>query len=236
MNILSIECTAAPASVCIYDGEKILASGYINVKLTHSQTLLPMIESILRSSCLTLDDIDGISVATGPGSFTGVRIGISVVKGLAVKNDVPCVGVSTLEAMANQFSDCDAIICPVMDARCDQYYNSLFRISSGKVTRLCDDRAILSDDLIADISKLNEQIILCGDGADKFYPAVSHIQNICLADKARRFQSAVGVAFLSFNDFQCGNTVKRQELLPTYLRLPQAERELRKKQEKDVGL
>lgn len=236
MKILSIECSAGPASVCIYDGVKILASDFINVKLTHSQTLLPMIESTLKSTLMTVDDLDGISVATGPGSFTGVRIGISAVKGLATPKDLPCVAVSTLEAMANMFLDTSAVICPLMDARCNQFYNALFRIKDGSVTRICEDRAILFDDLCGELKEFGEKIIICGDGADKFFQSLAHNENIVLADKSRRFQSAVGVSFASFDKFKNNKTVSQSELLPTYLRLPQAERELKSKNEKSGNL
>ena len=234
MKILSVECTASPAGVCIYDGEKILASNYINVKLTHSQTLMPMLASALKSTMLNINDIDGISVAAGPGSFTGVRIGISLVKGLAAKNDLPCVGVSSLEAMAYQFLDCDAVISPVMDARCNQYYNALFCVKNGTVTRICQDRAISSDDLADEIKKIKNRIVICGDGADKFYNELSPQDNIVIADTFRKFQSAIGVALSSYNRFASGDTVAPDMLSPIYLRLPQAERELLQKQKKDV--
>lgn len=233
MIILSVECTASPASVCIYDGEKILASSFINVKLTHSQTLLPMIESTLRSTLMTIDDIDGISVASGPGSFTGVRIGISAVKGLAAPKDLPCVGVSSLSAMANLFLDENCYVCPVMDARCDQFYNALFNIKDGKITRLCEDRAIMLDDLKNELEKIESKVIICGDGADKFCNSVPELKNIIIADKSRKFQSAVGVAFASYDKFTKGDTQKCGDLLPAYLRLPQAERELKSKQSED---
>lgn len=233
MNILSIECSASPVSVCVFDGEKILASSYINVKITHSQTLLPMIESTLKSSALSLNDISGLSVATGPGSFTGVRIGISAIKGLAVNGDLPCVPVSTLEAMAHLFLDVNAVICPVMDARCNQFYNALFRIDNGKVCRICDDRAILSNDLLADIAGVTDKIIICGDGAEKFFSQINDNRNCVLADISRRYQSAVGVAFASFDKLKNGQTLNRRELLPSYLRPPQAERELKAKQKRD---
>lgn len=235
MKILSIECTASPASVCIYENGKIIANSFVNVKLTHSQTLMPMIESTLKSALLSIKDIDGISVAAGPGSFTGVRIGISAVKGLAVADNLPCVAVSALLSMASMFMSENAIICPVMDARCNQYYNALFCIKDGKIERLCNDRAILCEDLIGEISKLKDKIIICGDGADKFYADIQDKENTVLADTQRKYQNAIGVAIASVGDFINGNTVTAEELLPMYLRLPQAERELKSKQNiKDV--
>ncbi len=235
MKILSIECTASPASVCIYEDKKIIANSFVNVKLTHSQTLMPMIESTLKSALLTIKDIEGISVAAGPGSFTGVRIGISAVKGLAVADNLPCVAVSALLSMASMFMSENAIICPVMDARCNQYYNALFRIKDYQIKRLCDDRAILCGDLIGEIGKFKEKIIICGDGADKFYTDISDNRYVTLADTERKYQNAIGVAIASYDEFINGNTVTAEELLPMYLRLPQAQRELKSKQNiKDV--
>lgn len=229
MKTLSIECTASPASVCIFEDDKILASSYVNVKLTHSQTLLPMIEATLKSSLLAIDDIEGIAVAAGPGSFTGVRIGISVVKGLAASKDLPCVSVSALESMAYLFLDQSAIICPVMDARCNQYYNALFSVENGKVKRLCEDRAVLGNDLFEELKKISSKVIICGDGAEKFYEISKESENVILAPSTNRYQSAIGVAKLSYNSFFNGDTIKQKDILPIYLRLPQAERELKSK-------
>lgn len=230
MKILSIECSATPCSVAISEDGKILASAFTNVKLTHSQTLMPMVESVLKSSLLSIKDIDAFAVSNGPGSFTGVRIGISAIKGLAQARKLPCIGVSTLEAMAYNYSDTDAVICAVMDARCNQVYNAVFENNKGKPVRLCDDRALAIEDLIPEIEKLTEQkkaIYIVGDGAELFYPAVKHLNSVFLADEHRRFQNAVGVSAAA----QKGEFVTALELQPKYLRLPQAERELKRKEE-----
>ena len=137
MKILSVECSASPASCAIIDDGKIRASSFINAKLTHSQTLMQMIINTLDNSATKLCDIDQIAVAVGPGSFTGLRIGISAVKGLAAPNNMPCVPVSTLEGMAENFADRDCVVCAVMDARCNQFYNALFKIKNGQITRIC---------------------------------------------------------------------------------------------------
>lgn len=232
MKILSVECSSAPASVCIFENDKIIASSFSNVKLTHSETLLPMIENTLKSAKLKIGDIDGFAVGYGPGSFTGIRIGISAVKGLAAPCNIPCVGVSTLASMAYHFIGQDAVICPVMDARCNQFYNALFKIKSGNVERICDDRAIMKEELINELLNIKESIIICGDGADILYSGICEKQNISLAPVHLKYQSAVGVAFAAAYEFEKGNAVKPSELLPVYLRLPQAERELKLKKEK----
>ena len=129
MKILSLECTAGPASAAITEDGRVIASSFVNVKLTHSQTLLPMAEGLFAASRLGLSDIDGIAVTAGPGSFTGVRIGISAAKGLAAARNLPCAGVSTLLSLAFNYRDTDCIVCAVMDARCSQVYNAIFEIS-----------------------------------------------------------------------------------------------------------
>lgn len=233
MKILSIECSAVPCSAAITENERIIGSAFVNVKLTHSQTLMPMIEGLLKTSMTDISEIEGFAVSAGPGSFTGIRIGISAIKGLAAAKKIPCVGVSTLESMAQNFSDTDCIVCAVMDARCNQVYNALFEIENGKITRLCDDRAIMSDELCSELEKLtcenSKKIIIVGDGADIFYPLAQNIEKVQKADEKRLFQNATGVAFTAQKYFENGETISPNELLPVYLRLPQAERELKQR-------
>ena len=235
MKILAIECSATPCSVAIIEDEKIICSSFVNVKLTHSQTLIPMVENSLKSANLTFDDIEGFAVGKGPGSFTGIRIGISAVKGLAAPKKLPCVGVSTLLGIAENFIDRDCIVCAVMDARCNQVYNALFKISDGIITRLCEDRALMCDELKKEIEALafdGESIIVAGDGAELFYQYVEKLKNVSLADIKERFQNAVGIGRASLNNFKNNETLSSSEILPFYLRLPQAERELKLKKEK----
>jgi len=233
LRILGIECSAGPASVAITQDGKVLGSSFINVKLTHSQTLMPMVEQVLKNCMLTLSDIDYIAVAAGPGSFTGVRIGISAVKGIAAPLNIPCVAVSTLSAMAYKHTDRNCIVCTAMDARCNQVYNALFEVKDGNIIRLCDDRALLCEELAKEIEQINntenKPIIITGDGAEIFYPFVKNSTK--LSPEHLRYQNAVGVCLaaeqqISNQEFVCAN-----ELLPVYLRLPQAERELKKKTE-----
>ncbi len=232
MKILALECSATPASAALLENGKILASAYANVKLTHSQTLLPMVENLLKSALTDIGDIDGFAISNGPGSFTGVRIGISAIKGLSIAKKLPCVGVSTLRAMAQNFTDTNCTVCAVMDARCNQVYNALFDIEDGKITRLCEDRALLCDQLTEEIkshSEKSKKIIITGDGTDIFYPLVKNILNVKISSPQNRFQNAVGVGLTALEKFQNGETVSPAELLPLYLRLPQAERELKQK-------
>lgn len=233
MKILSIECSATPASCAIIEDGKIKASSFINAKLTHSQTLMQMIINTLDNSATKLCDTDSIAIAVGPGSFTGLRIGISAVKGLAAPNDIPCIPVSTLDGMAQAFIDRNCIVCAVMDARCNQFYNALFEIKGGIITRLCDDRALMCNELKQDITKISpeQKIIICGDGADLFYKSVNDMPNVFVAPEVLKLQSAVGIGMYAYRNIDTISTVSPNDLLPTYLRLPQAERELKAKTE-----
>lgn len=230
MKILSVDCSASPASAAITENGKIIASAYTNVKITHSQTLMPMIESVLNTSQTDFAQIGGLAVSYGPGSFTGIRIGISAIKGLAAPENIPCVGVSTLLAMAYNLLITDCIVCAVMDARCNQVYNGIFDISGGTVTRLCPDRALMCEELKEEIKKISQtgekRIIIVGDGTDLFYEYVKDLPNVSKATENLRYQNAVSVGIAAEKQFETGNTVSAAELLPFYLRLPQAQRNL----------
>lgn len=237
MRILAIECSATPCSVAVTDNGKIIASAFTNVKMTHSQTLMPMIKSVLDVSNTGFDGIEGFAVSAGPGSFTGIRIGISAIKGMAAAKKLPCIPVSTLRAMAENYSDTDCIVCAVMDARCNQVYNANFSIQGGKITRLCEDRALLCEELAPEITKLSEKanrIIIVGDGTEVFHPFVKDIQNVSVSDELHRYQSAVGVAKASMDNTNNKTFLSPEELQPVYLRLPQAERELKRKKELEL--
>ena len=225
MKILGIECSAGPASVAITENGVLLGSNFINVKLTHSQTLMPMVEQTLKNCTLSLVDIDYIAVAAGPGSFTGVRIGISAVKGMAAPLKTPCVSVSTLFAMAQKYVDRDCIVCAVMDARRMQFYNALFKVENGNVQRLCNDRAISIEDLREEL-KPYDNVVIAGDGARLFFEN-AWLDNITLADYEKVYQNAVGVSLAALNK----EKISPNALLPVYLRPSQAERELKLKKE-----
>lgn len=233
VKILSIECSAGPASCAIIDNGKIKSQSFVNASLTHSQTLMQMIINTLNNSATALSDIDSIAVAVGPGSFTGLRIGISAIKGLAAPNNIPCLPISTIDGMAETFVDRNCIVCAVMDARCNQFYNALFKVKDGEITRLCGDRALFADELKTELSNISPdaEIIICGDGADLFYKMLSDFNNVKLAPQHLKFQSAVGIGLYAYKNYNAINSVSYENLLPVYLRLPQAERELKAKTE-----
>ena len=238
MKILSIDCSAKSVSAAIAEDGKLIAEGFLNIKLTHSETLMPIIEQVLLNSRLSLKDIDGFAVTAGPGSFTGIRIGIAAAKGLAAPKNLPCAAVSTLYSMAYNFADTDCILCAVMDARCNQVYNAVFDIEDGKITRLCEDRAILCGELAEELKKVsqntNKCVIIVGDGTEVFYPFAKDIKGVKKSGENNRYQNAVSVGLAATEIFHSGKAVSPEELLPTYLRLPQAERELKKKNEVNV--
>lgn len=230
MKILAVDTSATAASVAVAEENKLIGEFSINTALTHSQTLMPMVDELLKNTGLSVNNIDAVAVNAGPGSFTGVRIGVAAVKGIAFPKNLPCVSVSTLESMAYNMLGNDCIVCSVMDARCSQVYNALFRVKGCTVTRMTDDRALSLTDLKNELRNINEKVVLVGDGAvlcSKFLGA--ELENIMLAPFNNRIQTASSVAYAAFEKINNGETVKADELMPVYLRLPQAQRELNKK-------
>ena len=234
MNILAIECSAGPVSAAVISDGKTVGSSFSDIKLTHSQTLFPIMENVLSSVKLNFTDIDAIAVATGPGSFTGLRIGIASAKGLAEPKNLICVGASTLLCAAYMFLGEDAVICPVIDARCNQVYNALIRVKGDTVNRLCEDRAILIDDLASELQDAGGKIILCGDATDAVFDAVKGCANIVKAPVSLRLPNAVGVGLYAAKAIENGDYTTAGELMPIYLKLPQAERELKQKKGENV--
>ena len=223
MLLLSVDASAVTASAALTEDGRVIKSEFINKGLTHSETLLPLIEKVMDGK--TYNELDAIAVTAGPGSFTGVRIGVATVKGLAFPYDIPCISVSTLEAIACNFVDENAVVCSVMDARRMQFYNALFKAENGKITRLCEDRAISLEDLREELKKY-DNVIVAGDGAELCYNNLN-LENTALADEDKRYQNGVGVSKAAENK----KTIKADALMPVYLRLSQAERELKLKKE-----
>ena len=230
MLILALDSSALPASTALLEDDKILSEFYINTKQTHSQTLMPMVDAALKLSQKSLDDLDCIAVSAGPGSFTGVRIGVSCVKGLAMMRNIPCAGVSTLRAMAENAKGMDCIVCAVMDARCAQVYNAMFRVTGDTIERLCEDRALPISDLYEACKASGDKLVLVGDGAALCYKTFAAFGAKVLQPQLQ-YQRASGVAFAAKEMLEAGKTVPPDALMPVYLRLPQAERELKKKDE-----
>lgn len=232
MLILAFESSAKPASAALVKGGQLLSQYMQCSALTHSRTLLPMAEDMLKNAELRLSDVDLIAVAHGPGSFTGIRIGVSTVKGLAWAAEKPCVGVSTLEAMAWHGLAVGGYICPVMDARRSQVYNALFKIENGRPVRMTEDRPIALEELAKEVTALGAPVFLIGDGAALcFEYFTAHGVPCVMAPGNLRWQDAWGVA-MAAADKTPGNA---DELLPVYLRLSQAERERQERLSQSVN-
>ena len=234
MKILAVECADSAASCAVVSDGKTVCESFVSAGLTHSRTLMPMVDSMLKNSETSLESIDLFAVTVGPGSFTGLRIGIAAVKGMAFGSGKKCVGVSTLYATALSVKDRKGIICAVMDARCNQVYNAIFLSDGQKLTRLCDDRALMCDELEEHLQSIKAEhpdadIILVGGGMELCYNKFGQ-QLGCstVADNVRVAKASV-VALAALE----GEQVGPQTLLPCYLRLPQAERELKAKQLKE---
>lgn len=233
MKILAIDTSALVATAALCENETPIAIYSQKSGMTHSQTMLPMIKNIMDNTGTSIDDIDMFAVSQGPGSFTGIRIGVSAIKGLAFGKNKICIGVSTLEAMARTVASfcTDAIICPVMDARRNQLYNAVFEYRGGKLLRLTEDRTVMADDLAKELDALDRPVYFIGDGYDIMEKRKLSYQRE--TPKACRWQNGYGVALAALALYQ--NTEDKSVftdrlLRPEYLRLPQAERELREKE------
>ena len=230
MKILSVDSSSVTASVAITENGRILAENFINNGLTHSQTLMPMVEKTINESGISVKDIDLFAITNGPGSFTGVRIGIASVKGMADALNKKCLPVSTLEAIAEPLKNEDVIACSVMDARCNQVYTALFY----KGNRISDDKAVLIDELGEELKQYDKKIVFIGDGSVLCYEKLHQIiQNCDIADEKIRYIHGSSIGFVAENIIKNGaELVNSENLVPFYLRLPQAERELNNKLKK----
>ena len=227
MNILALEASAGPCSVALCRDGVLVAQSWQNSGLTHSRTLLPMADSLLRNCGASLDEVDVIAVAAGPGSFTGLRIAVSTAKGLAWGRDLDCAPCSTLESMAWPLAHLEGrlIVC-AMDARRKQVYNALFLATGEGLERLTPDRAISLEELGEELKKIQKRKIVVGDGAKLCYNTLREAGlQLELAPEPLRMQSAWGVARAAVELAQAGKLVKGQDLVPVYHRLSQAERE-----------
>ena len=226
MLLLAFETTAKSCSVAVHDGEKLLAESYQNSGLTHSQTLMVMAEDLLKVCGKSAADVTHLAVAAGPGSFTGVRIGVSAAKGFAWGAELPVYGVSTLEAMARSLGAWQGHICACMDARRNQVYNAIFLVENGELIRMSDDRAIALSELKEELQHIDGPIFLVGDGAALAYKHLSaEVEELILPPEHRQHQRASGVALAALDAIARGEKADGAALQPNYLRLSQAERE-----------
>lgn len=225
MRILALETSAKAVSAAITEDGRVLASGYQDTGLTHSRTLMPIVEHLLKNTGMALRDCGAVAVAAGPGSFTGIRIGVSAAKGLAFGAELPAAGVSTLAAMARNVSFWEGLAVCAMDARRGQVYNALFSCAGGQITRLTPDRAVGLDQLAEELRADPRPKIVLGDGGRLCAGYLSEAGIPCrLAPPHLVMQNAVSVALEAEDLAAAGGLVSPQDLAPVYLRPPQAER------------
>ena len=229
MKILSLDTSATVATVALVDNDKLLAEQMTNNGNTHSETILPMIEAALASAELDVSDVDLFACSGGPGSFTGVRIGVATLKGLAFASGKPCIAVSTLEALAENLSCRAGLICPVMNARRSQVYTALFVSDGQSVKRITEDEAMSIAELDEMLSNYDAPVSFCGDGYDITLAALTKTKAAEVPPRLR-YQSAASVATVALRKYEAGEHTDDAGLKVTYLRPSQAERELKEKQ------
>lgn len=230
MRYLVLEASAAAASCALLENQKVLGEFFVNIPQTHSQTLLPMAQGLLDTCGVPAGAVDFFAVTHGPGSFTGLRIAMAAVKGLAMAAEKPCVGVSTLEALARNLAGFAGSAAAVMDARCGQVYAGLFSLEEGEVRRLAEDTALSILELGKLLPGLKKPVFLVGDGAELCYNKLMETKSagdyLRLAPPHLRYQRAAAVGAAALAAWIRGEALDAGELVPAYLRLPQAEREL----------
>ena len=227
MKILSIDSSSVAASAAVAADGKILSEVFANNGFTHSKTLMNVVKNAIDLSGVSLDEIDLIACVSGPGSFTGVRIGVACAKGLAFTNEIPCIGISTLETFPYNISCIEGTVCGIMDARCQQVYTASFEVKDSLVSRITPDRAISIDSLIEDFDSYSGRIYLLGDGAG-LVKSKTQDSRIILVNSNNLYQRASSAALAAFNKDK-NDYITPDRLVPSYLRLPQAERELNNK-------
>ena len=226
MLTLAFETSAKAGSVALFDGDRLLGESYQDTGLTHSQTVLAMAEDLIAHCGYTPQDVQAVAVAKGPGSFTGIRIGVAAAKGFAWGGQIPCYGVSTLEAMALGLGVYQGYVLAVMDARREQVYTALFYVNQGVLERKTEDRAISLQQLAEEIKILSEPVFLVGDGSILCYNTLSKENpGLVMPPQHRMHQRAVGVGLAAFRAVKAGEPGDAAGLQPNYLRLSQAERE-----------
>ncbi len=232
MKILAIDSSAKVASAALCEDEALIGLTTLNTGNTHSETLLLSVDELLKKAGIENSQIDIFACSNGPGSFTGVRIGVSIIKGLAFGRGRCCAGVSTLHALAMNIDDREGIISPVMDAKRSQLYNALFECDGKTLRRLTPDRVITANELRSELSSYERPIYFCGDGCDVAHSEIQ-LENIKKVNLFSEYQSAFSVARLALEAYRTGSLVNDLELLPVYLRASQAERErIRRESEK----
>lgn len=237
MKILAVDSSGLVASVAVLEDDNLIAEYTVNYKKTHSQTLLPMLDEIVRMTDTDLESVDAIAVAKGPGSFTGLRIGSATVKGLGFALKKPVIGIPTVEGLAMNLYGTDALICPLMDARRNQVYTGIYRFEKGKLEVVKEQVAVGIEDIVEALNIIGKEVVFLGDGVPVYKEIIE--KNITVpytfapAHVNKQRASAVGVRALDY--WADGIYSSADEFEPEYLRLSQAERERMEKEKKDTN-
>lgn len=234
MLIFGIDTCSMSSSASVVSDEKMIAQFSVNHKKTHSERIMPQIEAMLEAADISIGDINAFAAAVGPGSFTGVRIGVATAKALAQAQGKPCIAVSALEGLAAGSVTFNGIICPILDARRNQVYNGLFESDGRKLKRISDDRALPLEDLLNELKNTDKNIIFMGDGVPVFKTAIADSlkERAFFAPLPLVFNQAASIAQIGLEKLKNGETVSYGELVPEYVRLSQAEQE-KLRREKD---
>ena len=227
MKILGLDSSGIVASVAIVEDDALIAEYTVNYKKTHSQTLLPMLDEIVRMTELDLDSLDAIAVAGGPGSFTGLRIGSATAKGLGLALKKPLIGVPTVEALAYNLYDTSGLICPIMDARRKQVYTGIYRFEDHQLKVVEDQMAVPITELLEKLNGYGEPVTFLGDGVPVFRAVITEQLKVpfSFAPAHVNKQRAAAVAALGMVYYREGKFESAAEHQPDYLRVSQAERE-----------
>jgi len=215
MRVLAIETSTLAGGVALLEDERVVAEYALDVRVTHSERVMAAVDQLMRDAGWERDVLEGLAVAVGPGSFTGLRIGLSTVKGLALSLGIPVSSVPTLDAMAAAFPFAALPVCPVIDARKGEVYTSLYRWARTGMERTCDYLALAPEALAG---RLVEATILAGDGASRV-----HSPHARLAPSVPRLPSAAAVGMLGLQRLRAGDAVPASALVPIYLRPSEAE-------------
>jgi tRNA threonylcarbamoyl adenosine modification protein YeaZ len=230
MRVLSLDSSTEVASCAIIEDGKLLGEITYNNEKQHSVILMPMIDNLLTTLRMDLKDLDGFVVAKGPGSFTGLRIGMSTVKGLSFGIDKPCIAVSSLDSLAYNLAFADGLICPILDALRDNVYTRLFLCENGDLKPLSDYKVISVEELVSEISKQNKKVYFVGDGIYKHRDKLSSLlPNAFFAPAHLNLTRASALGELGLKLLNSGTAEDLNTVAPIYLRKSQAEREYDKK-------
>ena len=235
MLIFGIDTCCMAATAAIVDENVLVAETVINRKKTHSELMMPQIENMFKMAEISPSEVDVFAAAVGPGSFTGVRIGVATAKAMAEGLDKPCVAVSTLEALAHSSKFFDGIAAPILDARRDQVYNALFECGASGLARLTEDRALGLEELLEELKDLGKNVIFMGDGCLVFKEKIKEVLGgkAFFAPKITAMNLGGAVAELGALKYKEEGGIHYSSLVPSYVRLSQAERDLLSKKKND---